>query len=247
MKKKSYVLPTAEIMFNEYFKNLPTWDGIDHIGKLAKYLKVHEIPELNEVDRLDRIFRKTLVNMVACSLETGTKKQCFTLVHDKQNSGKSTFLRWLCPPKLANYYSEAVGLSKDDLIALTENFIINIDELSTLSKVKLNSLKSVMSKDFVKVRLPYSERPEILQRRCNFVASTNSLEFLQNESESNHFICFFLSSIDWNYKSEIDIDKVWSQAYHLFKLTNFDYRINPLEQIENNTIRNIFLSKSIQR
>lgn len=232
-------------VFTQYFENLPEWDGVDIIGRLAEYIKVQDLTKkTNERERFSRMFKKTLVRMVACSLEAGFNKQCFTLVHDKQNSGKSTFLRWLCPPPLADYYSEAVGISKDDLIALTENFIINIDELSTLSKYDINALKSVMSKDRVKVRLPYGERPEMLQRRCNFVASTNRLEFLNDETGSVRWVCFLLSSIDWNYKKEIDINKVWSQAYHLFKSTNFNYQLSPSEILENEVANKAFLIRS---
>jgi predicted P-loop ATPase len=234
-------------VFEEYFENLPEWDGIDHIGKLAEYVKVQELTKnSNERERFNRMFKKMFVRMVACSLEAGFNKQCFTLVHDKQNSGKSTFLRWLCPPKLANYYTEAVGISKDDLIALTENFINNIDELSTLSKVDLNALKSVMSKDRVKVRLPYGERPEMLQRRCNFVASTNRLEFLSDETGSVRWVCFLLSSIDWDYKKNIDIDKVWSQANHLFNTIDYNYQLTPEEIIENEIANKTFLIRTVE-
>jgi hypothetical protein len=232
-------------VFKEYFETLPEWDGSDIIGRLAEYIKVQDLTKKsNERERFNRMFKKTLVRMVACSLEAGFNKQCFTLVHDKQNSGKSTFLRWLCPPTLADYYSEAVGISKDDLIALTENFIINIDELSTLSKYDINALKSVMSKDRVKVRLPYGERPEMLQRRCNFVASTNRLEFLNDETGSVRWVCFLLSSIDWDYKKNIDINKVWSQAYHLFCSTKFNYQLTPSEIAENEIANKTFLIRS---
>lgn len=232
-------------VFIEYFEGLPPWDGTDYIGRLAEYIKVQDITKTsNERDRFNRMFKKTLVRMVACSLEAGFNKQCFTLVHDKQNSGKSTFLRWLCPPALQDYYSEAVGISKDDLIALTENFIINIDELSTLSKYDINALKSVMSKDRVKVRLPYGERPEMLQRRCNFVASTNRLEFLNDETGSVRWVCFLLSEINWNYKKEIDINLVWSQAYHLFSYAKFNYQLTPKEIEENEHANKTFLIRS---
>ncbi len=233
-------------VFTEYFESLPPWDGTDYIGRLAEYIKVQDITKKsNERDRFNRMFKKTLVRMVACSLEAGFNKQCFTLVHEMQGSGKSTFLRWLCPPALQYYYSEAVGISKDDLIALTENFIINIDELSILSKYDINALKSVMSKDKVKVRLPYGERPEMLQRRCNFVASTNRLEFLNDETGSVRWVCFLLAGrIDWAYEKNIDINLVWGQAYHLFSNTNFNYQLT-LKEIEENEVANkTFLIRS---
>jgi|GEM_PF-713004 len=232
-------------VFVEYFENLPPWDGEDHIEKLTDYIKVQDIKgKDNEQERFSRMFKKMFVRSVACSLEADFNKQCFTMVDEKQNSGKSTFMRWLCPPKLEDYYTENIGTSKDDLIALTENFIVNIDELSTLSKYDINALKSVMSKHRVKVRLPYGERPELLQRRCNFVASTNRLEFLNDETGSVRWVCFLIDRINWKYNKEVDINKVWAQAYYLFKETNFDYQLTPAEVEENEQANKTFLVRS---
>jgi hypothetical protein len=240
---KSDFIPKINV-FERYFEGLPSWDGTDYIGALAKYIKIHIPPGSNEQDRFNRMFRKMLVRTVACSLNAAFNKQCFTLVHEKQNSGKSTFLRWLCPLALEEYYAEGIGTSKDDLIALTENFLINIDELSTLSKQDINGLKSVMSKDKVKVRLPYGERAELLQRRCSFVASTNRMEFLNDETGSVRWVCFLLKEINWDYKREIDVDLVWSQAYHLFRESNFDYQLSPEEIQENEQANRTFLIRS---
>jgi len=240
---KSDFVPKINV-FERYFERLPSWDGTDYIGELASYVNIHIPPGSNEQDRFDRMFRKMFIRTVACSLNTAFNKQCFTLVHEKQNSGKSTFLRWLCPAELEEYYAEGIGTSKDDLIALTENFLINIDELSTLSKQDINALKSVMSKDKVKVRLPYGERAELLQRRCSFVASTNRMEFLNDETGSVRWVCFLLKEINWDYKKEIDIDLVWSQAYHLFSNTDFDYQLSPEEIQENEQANRTFLIRS---
>lgn len=231
-------------VFTEYFEKLK-WDGTDYIGLLTEYVKVQEITEESkETERFKRMFKKMLVRMVACSLEAGFNKQVFVFVHEKQNSGKSTFWRWLCPPALVEYYTESIGTSKDDLIALTENFILNIDELSTLSKIDLNALKSVISKDRLKIRLPYAERPEMLKRRGNFVASTNRLEFLNDETGSVRWVCFLLSNINWDYKKDIDINKVWAQAYHLFNNTDFDYQLSTSEIAENEEANKAFLIRS---
>lgn len=232
-------------VFVEYFEHLPAWDGIDHIAALAEYIKVQEMgPGSDEKSRFKNMFLKMFVRSVACSLEQDFNKQCFTFVHERQNSGKSTFMRWLCPPQLEDYYTENIGTGKDDLIALTENFIVNIDELSTLSKYDINALKSVMSKHKIKVRLPYGDRPEILQRRCNFVASTNRLEFLNDETGSVRWVCFLLDRIDWDYMKEIDINKVWAQAYHLFKNTHFEYQLTANEIEENENANKTFLIRS---
>lgn len=230
--------------FKEYFESLK-WDGNDHIAQLCEYIEVEEIsPHSHEKERFKRMFLKMLVRMVACVIQAEVNKQCFTFVHGEQNSGKTTFLRWLCPPELKPYYSEIFGTSKDDLIALTENFIINMDELSSLSKYNINALKKVMSTDKVKVRLPYGERPVMLQRRCSFLASTNLLEFLNDETGSVRWVCFSLKNIIWNYKDDIKINNVWAQAYHLFQSHDFVYQLTSIEIKENEEANRTFLVRT---
>jgi predicted P-loop ATPase len=233
-------------VFIEYFQNLPAWDGVDYIEKLSKYITLVESPILkyNTKERFEHQFKKMFVRCVACSLEVAFNKQCFTIVQEEQHTGKTTFLRWLCPPALQDYYVENIGTGKDDLIALTENFIVNMDELSTLTKYDINALKSVISKHRVKVRLPYGERPEILHRRCNFVASTNKVEFLNDETGNVRWVCFSVERIDWDYMKDIDINKVWAQAYHLFKNTEFVYELTPQEVKDNEEANKSFLIRT---
>ena len=94
------------------------------------------------------------------------------MVHELQNSGKTTFIRFLCPPALKNYMTENISFDKDSLIALIENFIINLDELATFSKVEINSLKSILSKSFIKERHPFERKAKKLSRRASFIGST---------------------------------------------------------------------------
>jgi hypothetical protein len=176
--KSDYIVHYNPI--REYFESLPKWDGhTDHIATLAKYIILED-----ETDRprFLRMLRKMFIRSIACSFEESFNKHAFILVHEIQSSGKTTFLRWICPEALKDYYTEHLSLDKDGMIALTENFIINMDELSTLSKFEINALKSLLSKDKVKVRIPYERRPTILQRRCNFIGSTNRREFLTDET-----------------------------------------------------------------
>jgi len=181
--------------------------------------------------------------MIASGIEVALNKQAFILAHQKQNSGKSTFLRWLNPPILINYYTEEIGMGKDSLIALTTKFIINLDELSTLSKKDINELKSVMSKEVVNVRLPYAARDKLMRRRCSFVGSTNQSEFLSDETGNVRWVCFNIKGINWDYKKDFDIDKIWSQAYHLFK-NGFDYELSPNEIVENEIANQSFLVRT---
>lgn len=228
--------------FVEYFNNLPAWDNkTDYINHLAGYVKT--------ADRLrfDNHFKKWLVRVVACALiDNVFNKQAFVLVHDKQNSGKSTFCRFLCPPALQNYIAENLSIDKDSRILLCRNLLINLDELSTLSKVEINSLKSLFSKDKINERLPYDRRNSILPRRCSFIGSTNQVEFLNDETGSVRWLCFVIDEIDWNYAKEVDIDKVFAQAYYLFR-NSFDYNLSANEVKENEEYNRQFLINSSEK
>ena len=226
---KSDLVPRYNIL-TQYFESLPEWTGeTDHIQNLASYVKLK--PEVR--GRFDTHFKKWLVRVVKCAVvDSYFNKQAFILVHDKQNSGKSTFCRFLCPPALANYIAENLSIDKDSRILLTTNLLINLDELSTLSKFEINSLKSLFSKDKINDRLPYDRKNSIIPRRASFIGSTNQAEFLNDESGSVRWLCFVIESIDWSYKENININDVWAQAYHLFK-TNFICDLNQDEIKEN--------------
>jgi predicted P-loop ATPase len=213
-----------------YFNSLPLPEnGIDYISKLASYVKT------NDPIRFTHHLKKHLVRTIACAINPKFfNKHAFILVGYTQDSGKSTFCRFLCPPNLSNYITETFSTTdKDALIALSENLIINLDELATLDKQDINKLKSFFSKDNVKARHPFERKTKTTPRRASFMGSTNEQEFLSDETGSVRWLCFEVESINWNYSKDIDIDKVWSQAYQLYINASFDYKLTREEIKEN--------------
>jgi predicted P-loop ATPase len=198
--------------FIDYFKGLTQWNGKQNIEKLASFVKT------KEQKAWEKHLKKHLVRAVKCAIVPFYyNKQALIIVDPRQNSGKSTFNRFLCPPPLKDYIAEDVSTDKDSRILLAKNFIINLDELAGLSKKDISSLKSFMSKDQINERLPYDRKSTVLQRRATFVGSTNNIEFLNDESGSVRWLCFEINSIDWSYSKEIDMNEVWAEAYYLFK------------------------------
>ena len=121
--------------------------------------------------------------------------------------------------------AENISTDKDSLIALCENFIINMDELATLSRAEINSLKSMFSKETIKIRRPYDKSPTSAPRRASFYGSTNKAEFLTDETGSVRWLCFELTGkINWDYKKDINVDDVWRQAYSLYN-KGFKYEL----------------------
>lgn len=218
---------------NDYFKSLPKWDGVDYIKKLASYVPTFE----NEA--FEYHLKKWLVRAIKCALEpTYFNKQCLIIAHKGQSSGKSTWCRFLCPPELSEFMAEDIANDKDARIQLCRNFLINLDELAVLSKKDVNSLKAFFSKTFINERLPYDRKSTVLARVCSFIGSTNMTTFLNDETGSVRWLCFELKSkIDFAYSKEIDINDVWTQAYHLLKDPNFNPELS-VDDINKNEERN---------
>ena len=112
----------------EYFENLESWDGEDYIHKLSSYLWT------NDDKAFYYHFEKWLTRAVLCSLTKGYVNKQSLVLASHQNSGKSSFLRFLIPPKLENYYTENISIDKDGIISICKNLICNLDELAVLSK-----------------------------------------------------------------------------------------------------------------
>lgn len=218
--------------FLEYFEDLPEWDGqTDYIQQLGRFLKTPDR------ERLDKHFKKWLVRAVKSATDDFYyNKQALVLVSTQQNSGKSTFCRFLCPPTLQDYIVENIGTDKDSLVAITENFLINLDELSTAEKAEINAFKSMFSKDKIKARLTYDKRASVHVRRASFIGSTDRWEFLTDENGSVRWLCFDVTEIDWSYSKKVDINKVYAHAWHLLTKTKFDFELTAEEISENDRI-----------
>ena len=215
--------------FQNYFQNLEKWDGENHIQRLTSFVKT------TDTEPFQIHFEKWLTRSVFCALKKGyINKQCFVFYNTKQNSGKTSFLRFLIPPSLEKYYTEDIGVDKDGLIALCKNFIINIDELSVMSKTDVNILKAFISKNTVNARLPYDRKSSLMYRTSSFCGSTNRSDFLTDETGSVRWIIFEVLEIDFGYSKKININQVWAQAYHnAFERKNYNPELTAEDLVEN--------------
>lgn len=212
-----------------YFENLPKWNGENHIQNLANYITTTDNPSFQ------KHFEKWLTRAVLCSLKKGyVNKQCFVLFNTKQNSGKTSFLRFLIPTELEKYYTEDIGIDKDGLISLCKSLIINIDELSVMSKIDVNTLKSFISKNTINARLPYDRKSSLMHRTTSFCGSTNRSDFLTDETGSVRWQIFEVLEIDFKYSKEININQVWAQAYfNAFERKNYNPELTAEDILEN--------------
>ena len=214
--------------FKDYFQGLDKWDKIDHIKNLASYLDTDN----NEL--FEYHFKKWLVRTVKCATNDNYfNKNCLVLAQEEENSGKTTFCRFLCPPKLKKYIAENIGPDKDGQTQLCKNFIINLDEIDKIDKRSMNAYKSYFSKTHINIRLPYAKNFSQLPRTTSFLGSTNLLGFLKDKTGNVRWLVFELLKINFDYSNDIDIDKVWMQAYHLAYSSNYNSALTREDVIEN--------------
>ncbi|MCU0439168.1 MAG: virulence-associated E family protein [Raineya sp.] len=200
--------------FLAYFENLKLEDEEkDYIAEFSNFITLEN---KDEHPQFYNAFRKMFIRCVACALGYHFNKQCFVLVSPSQNIGKTRFIKFLCPEDLKPYYTEEMSFDKDGLIALSSNFIINLDELSAIEKSDLNTLKTYFSKDMIKVRLPYEPKATNAKRVSNFFASTNNEDFLNDPTGSVRWVAFSIKKINFDYSQKVNINNIWGQAYKLF-------------------------------
>jgi len=225
-----------------YFKNLPEWDKVPRINKLFENLKAKDPKDSVWINYM---FKKWLVRSVKCGIEEDYfNKQCIVLISTIQNIGKTTFIRNLAPKALKQYYSEGIDTGKDGLIKLVSNFILNLDEMAIVGGKNINMLKASLSRSYINERLPYGKKQERLKRISNFLGTDNNLDILKDETGNVRWLPLEITSIDFSY-DQIDIDKVWAEAYYLaYKDSSFNPELTQEDVIEIERRNQMYMSWS---
>lgn len=210
---KSDFVPTYHPL-REYFHALRKKSGTESIDNLAATVTVKD-PELFRV-----ALTRWLVSTVANAFEEGCQNQTGFVLTGEQGGFKTTWLNLLCPPVLRRYlYCGKIDLqSKDTLILLATQFIINLDDqLRELNKRDGETVKTLISHGNVTVRRPYDKIASFLTRTASFCGSVNSNEFLTDPTGSRRFLPFEVAAIDIKHAQRLNIDEVWAEAYTLYK------------------------------
>jgi predicted P-loop ATPase len=216
-----------------YFKNVFPWDEVtDHISELALTVKA------KNADQWKTYLKKWLVGVVAnVFIDERCANHTMLVLTGAQGKFKTSWLENLCPKTLTSYlYTGKLNLeSKDCLTLIAENLFINIDDqLKQLHKKDENELKNLITINYVKYRRPYDPIITEYPHLCSFMGSVNGNEFLNDPTGSRRFLPFEVENIDIKAAQQLDMEKVWAQAYHLYK-TGYRYWFNDEEIDELNT------------
>ena len=208
----------------DYLEHLPKWDGENHVAKLF-----NRLPGVDS--ELMGFLATWLRSAVAHWLQMDTVhgNECVPTLIGAQGCGKTTFFVRLLPPHLRAYYLDHLNLSNkfDKEMALTNNLLVNIDELESIRPSQQASLKQTLSKSKVNGRPIYGACQEDRARYASFVATTNNPHPLTDVTGSRRYICMTIP--DGKYidnTGEINYDQLYAQVLYELRVQKSPYWFN---------------------
>ena len=212
---------------NDYLESLPKWDGQNHVGKLFERL-----PGVDS--ELMSYLATWLRSVVAhwCQMDTLHGNECVPTLIGAQGCGKTTFLTRLLPPCLREYYLDHLNLSNkfDKEMALTNNLLVNLDELDAIRPSQHASLKQTLSKSKVNGRPIYGSSQEDRPRYASFVATTNNPHPLTDVTGSRRYICLLIpEGMYIDNSGEIDYEQLYAQVLYELRVQKSPYWFNNSE------------------
>lgn len=195
----------------DYLESLQ-WNGRDEIGKLSEYFK-------DKYTVFYCFFKKWIVGAVAKVFNPQHQNPVLVLVGD-QGIGKGYFVQWLCPIPELYIAAPIAPENKDCQIRLAENWIWEIEELSsTTRKADIDALKIFLTLNAVKVRRPYAKFDLNKPAIASFIGTLNpdGVGFLHDTTGNRRFRPVDLLSINRDYAKHVDRNQLWAQAVALYK------------------------------
>ena len=196
----------------DYLEHLSQWDGHNHVADLF-----NRLPGITseQAGYLAVWLRSAVAHWM--QMDTLHGNECVPTLIGSQGCGKTTFLRRMLPQHLRQYYLDHLNLSNkfDKEMALTNNLLVNLDELDAIRPSQHAALKQTLSKSKVNGRPIYGASQEDRARYASFVATTNNPHPLTDATGSRRYICLQIPDGQYiNNVGEIDYDQLYAQVLH---------------------------------
>jgi predicted P-loop ATPase len=207
-----------------FLNDLPQWDGQNHVARLFS-----RIPGISseQLAYLSIWLRSAVAHWL--QLDTLHGNEVVPVLIGAQGCGKTTFLRRLLPHQLREYYLDHLNLSNkfDKEMALTNNLLVNLDELEAIRPSQHAALKQTLSKNKVNGRPIFGKAQDDRPRYASFVSTTNNPHPLTDATGSRRYICLSIPKgqlID--NTGDIDYEQLYAQVLHEIRVLETPYWFN---------------------
>ncbi len=233
----------------DYLKQLPKWDGQNHIGRL--FCRLPGITS-EQQGYLSTWLRSTVAHWL--QMDTLHGNECVPTLIGAQGCGKTTFFHRLLPPELRQYYLDHLNLSNkfDKEMALTNNLLVNLDELDAIRPSQHAALKQTLSKNKVNGRPIYGASQEDRIRYASFVATTNNPHPLTDATGSRRYICVTIPNGQYiDNTGEIDYQQLYSQLVYELTVAKTPYwfsndEVERIQQLNQNYVEQKDIAEMVE-
>lgn len=194
-----------------------TWDGKTRIDTLfIDFLGAKE----NEYTR--KVARVTLISAVARIFNPGCKVDTVACLVGKQGLGKSKFIGKLAVS--SEWFTDSVTSfdGKEFYETIQGKWIVEIGEGTAFKKSLKETAKQRIASQQDTYRTPYARYTEDRPRQCIFMATTNSYDFLKDETGDRRY--YPIDCEKKNARLSIDKDlspeyiaQLWAEAVYCYK------------------------------
>jgi predicted P-loop ATPase len=194
----------------DYLKAL-TWDGTERLPTWLKdYLGAHTAPDAY----LAAVGPAFMISAVARISIPGCKADHALILEGRQGIYKSTACRELFGPQWFADEISDLG-SKDSAQDLRGKWCVEMSELSAMRRSQVERVKAFISRRVDHYRPSYGRRSQDFERQCVFIGTTNSNQYLEDETGGRRFWPVPCRRIDLAAIRH-DRDQLWAEAVHRF-------------------------------
>ena len=225
----------------DYLNSLPKWDGHNYVADLFG-----RIPGITSEQAafLAKWFRSAVAHWLQMDSLHGN--EVVPTFIGAQGCGKTTFFRRLLPGHLEQYYKDTIDLANrfDKEMALTNNLLVNLDELEAIRPSQHASLKQTLSRNKVNGRPIYGTAQEDRARYASFVATTNNPHPLTDVTGSRRYICVKIpQGVNINNKGDINYEQLYAQVLYELRELKAPYWFNNEEVARIQELNQEFVEK----
>ena len=207
----------------DYLESL-VWDGIPRLDTIfIDYFGAEDTPYTRAITR------KTLVAAVARVMDPGCKFDYMLILEVRGDRKIELLARLATNPK---YYLDELrtfeGKEASELIQ--GKWIIEVAELSAFNKTETNIIKGFITRQTDTFRAAYGKGTKDYPRKCVFIGTTNSDEYLKDATGERRYWPLRLSCRLRIPLNEVPIDQIWAEAFMRWQIGESLYLPPELEE-----------------